>query len=198
MNADAPFADLPIEFVGSFPDPTHQLNPAQPEIGFLGRSNVGKSSLMNALVGRKIAKTSATPGKTQLLNVFRFPQFYFLDLPGYGYARASAANRTGFRRLVEAVIRRREQLAGVVWLLDIRHPPSRDDLTIRQLLGGAEVPAVLALTKADKLSRARQLAARALRSEEIAVAESELVVTSSTAGTGLDQLAARILGLVRN
>ena len=196
MNADAPFADLPIDFVGSFPDPTHQLDPPQPEIAFLGRSNVGKSSLMNALVGRKIAKTSATPGKTQLLNVFRFPRFYFLDLPGYGYALASGTSRRGFRRLVEGVLRDRERLVGVVWLLDIRHPPSRDDLTIRHLLGSAELRAVLALTKADKLSRTRQLAARTARAEEIAIAESELVVTSSTAGTGLDLLAARILDLV--
>jgi GTP-binding protein len=196
LNADAPFADLPIDFVGSFPDPTHQLDPPQPEIAFLGRSNVGKSSLMNALVGRKIAKTSATPGKTQLLNVFRFPQFYFLDLPGYGYARASAESRKGFRRLVEGVLRRREGLVGVVWLLDIRHPPSGDDLAMRELLGGASLPAVLALTKADKLPRARQLAARADRSREIAIAESDVVVTSTTAGTGLDLLATRILDLL--
>jgi GTP-binding protein len=196
LNADAPFADLPIDFVGSFPDPIHQLTPPQPEIAFLGRSNVGKSTLMNALVGRTIAKTSATPGKTQLLNVFRFPQFYWLDLPGYGYARASAENRKAFRRLLEGVLLRREQLVGVVWLLDIRHPPSRDDLAMRELLGGARLPAVLALTKADKLSRARQLAARSDRSGEIAIAESDLVVTSSTAGTGLDLLATRMLGLL--
>jgi len=194
LNADAPFADLPIEFVGSFPDPTHPLDPVQPEIAFLGRSNVGKSSLMNALVGRKIAKTSATPGKTQLLNVFRFPAFYWLDLPGYGYARASEANRRGYRRLVEGVIRRREALALVVWLLDIRHPPSPDDGAMHRLVSSAALPTVVALTKADKLSRAQQLAARAARSDEIAIVKDDLILTSSTAGIGLDALAARMVG----
>src|SRR5262249_17981620 len=152
-----------------------------------------KSSLMNALVGRRIAKTSATPGKTQLLNVFQFPQFYWLDLPGYGYARASGAERQGFRRLVEGVIRLRRGLVAAIWLLDIRPPPSRDDLGIRGLLHAAGVPPVIALTKADKLSRSRALAARTDRSGEIEVTPADLVITSSTVGTGLDQLADRIL-----
>src|ERR1043166_622435 len=95
------------KFVGSFPRADTQLDPPLPEIAFLGRSNVGKSSLLNALVGRKIAKTSATPGKTRALNVFQIERaYYFLDLPGYGYARISKAERTAFRGLLNHALRR--------------------------------------------------------------------------------------------
>ncbi len=193
---DAPFADLPIDFVGSFPDPNQILAPARPEIAFLGRSNVGKSTLMNALVGRKIARTSTTPGKTQLLNVFRFPGFYLLDLPGYGYAKASQGNRVGFRKLIEAVIRHRPGVVGVVWLLDIRHPPSKDDLVMRETLARSDRPAVTVLTKADKLTRTQQLAAQRERAAELEIAPGDLVLTSSAKGAGLEALAERILALV--
>jgi GTP-binding protein len=192
----APFADLPIDFVGSFPDPNQPLEPARPEIAFLGRSNVGKSSLLNSLTGRKIAKISATPGKTQLLNVFRFPGFYFLDLPGYGYARASLAERQRFRSLIERAVRVRENLAAAVWLLDIRHPPSKDDLAIRALLRAAGRAFVPVLTKADKLSRAQALAAGRMRARELDLAPDDLLVTSSLQGTGFDRLAERIVALL--
>ena len=85
---------LPVSFVGSFPDPAVPLDPALPEVALVGRSNVGKSSLLNALVGRPgLARVSATPGKTTLLNVFRLPTFYLVDLPGYGFARATLLAR---------------------------------------------------------------------------------------------------------
>src|SRR6267154_5409961 len=112
-------------FVGSFPRADVALHPPLPEVAFVGRANAGKSSLLNALVGRKIAKTSGTPGKTRALNVFQVEQSFFLDLPGYGYSRASKSDRTAFRRLVNHTLNR-ERLAGVVWLLDIRHEPSAD------------------------------------------------------------------------
>ena len=140
---------LPVEFVGSFPDPLQPLDPPLPEIAFVGRSNVGKSSLMNALLGRKqLARVSATPGKTQLLNVFRLPPCYFLDLPGYGFAKTSKTAREGFRSLLEGVASRRPSLTGVVWLLDVRHPPSKDDLAIRELLAVSGRPVLAVLTKA--------------------------------------------------
>src|SRR5580765_8241202 len=109
------------KYIGSFPRADAPLDPPLPEVAFLGRSNVGKSTLLNALVGRRIAKTSGTPGKTRALNVFLIDaSHYFLDLPGYGYARAGKAQRAAFRGLVKHTLLR-ERLRGVVWLLDIRH-----------------------------------------------------------------------------
>jgi GTP-binding protein len=192
----APFADLPIDFVGSFPDPKHPLMPPRAEIAVLGRSNVGKSSLLNALAGRRIAKISGTPGKTQLLNVFRFPGFYLLDLPGYGYAKASQAERLRFRNLVEDVVRKRPNLLAAIWLLDIRLTPSADDLAMRTLLRKSGRIIVPVLTKADKLKHAQALAARRDRAAELDLAPTDLIVTSVLKGGGFDQLAERILGLV--
>src|SRR5213596_1334215 len=100
------------QYVGSFPRADAPLDPPLPEVAFIGRSNVGKSSLLNALVGRRIAKTSGTPGKTRMLNVFLIGgSHYFLDLPGYGYARAGQTQRTAFRALVKYALQR-ERLKG--------------------------------------------------------------------------------------
>ena len=140
------------------------LDPPLPEVAFVGRSNVGKSTLLNALVGRRIAKISGTPGKTRALNVFLIPDWsteqgagsrllrapcslYFLDLPGYGYARVGKAQRGAFRGLVKHTLRR-DRLQGVVWLLDIRHPLSAEDQAMQDALAEEETTRVLAaLTK---------------------------------------------------
>ncbi len=189
---------LPVEFVGSFPDPLQPLSPPLPEVAFVGRSNVGKSSLMNALLGRKqLARVSATPGKTQLMNVFRLPPCYFLDLPGYGFAKASKRAREGFRSLLEGVATRRPSLTGVVWLLDVRHAPSRDDLAIRELLAESGRPVLAVLTKADKLSRGGQHDALAARGRELGMAADELILTSGTTGLGIEELAESILAAVQ-
>lgn len=127
-----PLHTQPIQFVGSFPDAGVRVEPSLPEIAFIGRSNVGKSSLLNALVGRPgLARTSGSPGKTTLLNFYRLPEFYLVDLPGYGFARAGKGARAGYRKLVTSYLRTRSSLAGIVWLLDIRHQPSADDLECR-------------------------------------------------------------------
>src|SRR2546425_2139133 len=122
------------QYIGSFPRADAVLDPPLPEVAFVGRSNVGKSSLLNAVVGQRIAKISGTPGKTSAFNVFRIgASHYFLDLPGYGYARAGKVQRATFRGLVKHALRR-ERLRGVVWLLDIRHPPSADDRVMQDVL----------------------------------------------------------------
>ncbi|MGH7528100.1 MAG: ribosome biogenesis GTP-binding protein YihA/YsxC [Gemmatimonadales bacterium] len=185
---------MPVEFVGSFPDPLVRLDPERPEIAFIGRSNVGKSSLLNALVGRAgLARVSTTPGKTTLLNAFRLPGFYLVDLPGYGYARAGKAARAGYHRLVTRFLSQRPTLTGVVWLLDIRHDPSKEDRETQRLLVESGRPVLAVLTKADKLSRS----ARATRTRELAAAlglhEDQVQPTSSKTGLGITELAESIL-----
>ena len=180
LSPDRPIAlsaltALPIEFVGSFPDPLVRLEPALPEVALIGRSNVGKSTLLNA---------------------FRLPGFYLVDLPGYGYARAGKAARASYRRLVDRYLLERSTLAGVVWLLDVRHQPSKDDLEMQELLVRSGRPVLVALTKGDKLTRSAQLA----RPREIAAAlglqEDQLQLTSSTTRVGIDDLAESILAAV--
>ena len=149
-----PLHTQPIEFVGSFPDAQVRVEPELPEIAFIGRSNVGKSSLLNALVGRPgLARVSGSPGKTTLLNFYRLPGLYLVDLPGYGFARASKGARAGYRKLVTGYLRTRPSLAGIVWLLDIRHRPSADDLEMQELLAESGRPVLAVFTKADKLTR---------------------------------------------
>jgi GTP-binding protein len=187
-------AGLAVEFVGSFPDALQVLDPPLPEFAFIGRSNVGKSSLLNALTGRRaLARVSQTPGKTQLLNIFRMPSLYLIDLPGYGYARASKGDRVGYRTLLEKVLGDRTSLAGVVWLLDIRHPPSRDDAEFQALLGATEVPVLAVLTKADKLTRSGQAQAVRDRAQELGLAVDQVQPVSAERGDGIADLATAIL-----
>jgi GTP-binding protein len=173
---------------------------------------VGKSSLLNALVGRRIAKISGTPGKTRALNVFLIPPWsreqgagssllpapgslYFLDLPGYGYARAGKAQLKAFRALVKYALQR-ERLRGVVWLLDIRHPPSADDRAMQDMLAEGETHVLAALTKGDKLSSGeRRTRERELR-EELELPEDQVLVTSVKTGDGIAELREAIGALI--
>jgi GTP-binding protein len=193
----APLRSLPVEFVGSFPDPLVRLDPPLPEIAFVGRSNVGKSSLLNALLGRPgLARVSATPGKTRLLNAFRLPGFYLVDLPGYGYARAGKAARVGHRALIERYLRERPALAGVVWLLDIRHDPSKDDREMQRLLVESGRPVLAALTKADKLSRAARRERARVLGRDLGLPDDQVQPTSARLGEGIAELGDTIRRLV--
>ena len=124
-----------------------------PEYAFIGRSNVGKSSLINMLLGRKnLAKTSGTPGKTQLINHFKINDAWFLvDLPGYGYARVSKKARKKFQSFIESYFLKRKQLLSAFVLVDIRHEPQDLDLEFMEWLGINQIPFAIVFTKADKL-----------------------------------------------
>jgi len=172
------------------------LDPPLPEVAFVGRSNVGKSSLLNALVGRRIAKISGTPGKTRALNVFVIDEsHYFLDLPGYGYARVGKAQRAAFRGLVKHALRR-ERLRGVVWLLDIRHALSTDDQAMQDTLAEEQTQVLAALTKGDKLSSGKRSTRERELREELGLPEDQVTVTSAKTGEGIADLQDAIAGLI--
>jgi len=126
-----------------------------PEIAFAGRSNVGKSSLVNCLLNRKgLVRTSSTPGRTQLLNYFLInDQLFFVDLPGYGFARAPRSVRERWQPMVHGYLKGRASLRAVVWLLDVRRDPSKEDLQFLDWLEESEIPTIPVVTKIDKVSR---------------------------------------------
>lgn len=127
-----------------------------PEIGIIGRSNVGKSSLINALAERKnLARTSATPGKTQSLNYYKFDEaFYLVDMPGYGYAREAKSKRIEWSKLIEGYLTSREALKRILLLIDARHPGLQNDMLVAHWLEGFGKPWALVMTKTDKASQA--------------------------------------------
>ncbi|MBN1364594.1 MAG: YihA family ribosome biogenesis GTP-binding protein [Syntrophaceae bacterium] len=133
----------------------NQYPPASlPEVAFVGRSNVGKSSLINILVGRKnLAKTSNTPGRTQLINFFEINEkISFVDLPGYGFAKVPHSVKKDWRDMIETYLGQRQNLALVIFILDIRRDPNSDDLSLRDWLSHYNIPYLYILTKSDKLS----------------------------------------------
>jgi len=186
-----------VEFVGTFPDPMVKLEPPLPEIGFVGRSNVGKSSLINSLLGRPgIARVSATPGKTRALNIFRLPRFYLVDLPGYGYAKADKAVRASILKILDRYILERESIAGIVWLLDIRRDPSTDDQRIAELFGRRGHPVLAVLTKADKLPFSAQQTRARVIGRILGLEHDQVQLTSSTTGLGIADLVGSVAELV--
>jgi GTP-binding protein len=148
------------EFVKSAVWPPQYPPAIPPEIAFVGRSNVGKSSLINTLVGRKnLAKTSNTPGRTQLINFFTINEkISFVDLPGYGFAKVAQSVKKDWGDMIEAYLRERQSLCLVVLILDIRRDPSEDDLSLRDWLEHYRIPYLYILTKTDKLSNNQAIA----------------------------------------
>lgn len=145
------------EFIISAVGPSQYPEDALPEIALAGRSNVGKSSLINCLISRKnLARTSSQPGKTQTLNYYKVNQdLYFVDLPGYGYAKVSKTKREQWGKFIESYLLNREPLRLVMQLVDLRHPPSKDDQAMYEWLRHMDVPVLVVATKADKIPKSR-------------------------------------------
>lgn len=145
--------DIIISAVSSKQYPESNL----PEIALSGRSNVGKSSFINTIVGRKsLARTSSKPGKTVTLNFFNIDdQFIFVDVPGYGYAKQSKKDREKWGKFIEEYITKREPLAAVIQLIDLRHPPTQDDVMMYNFLKHYQLPVLVVCTKMDKIPRSK-------------------------------------------
>lgn len=188
-----------LDFLGGMATPDGwRPPPGLPEVAFSGRSNVGKSSLINALVRRKaLARVSGTPGKTREINFFDVNRTFVLaDLPGYGYARVSKEQRNAWRPLIETYLRTSAELRGVVQLLDSRHDPSNDDITMLEFLADLGAPTIVALTKTDKL-RSREIPVRIRAiAEATGLDEDQLIPFSAETGVGRDELADAIVQLV--
>ncbi len=146
-----------VEMVMSAVSASQYPTDGKPEIALVGRSNVGKSSLTNTLIQRKnFARTSSQPGKTQTLNFYDVEdKLYFVDVPGYGYAKVSKAQREAFGVMIEEYITSRKQLRGVISLVDARHEPSEDDISMYEWLHYYNIPILVVATKSDKISRGK-------------------------------------------
>jgi GTP-binding protein len=181
------------EFVKSAFERAHWVTDGRPEIAFLGRSNVGKSSLINSLLLRKgLARTSNTPGRTQSINFFLInDKIYFADLPGYGYARVSKSTRADWGQMARQYLEERDELALCVQLIDSRHPPTALDLQLNDWLEHNEKPRIVVATKADKLSN-NELA-KTLAVIRKALPNAKVLAYSAQTGRGRDELWGEIL-----
>jgi GTP-binding protein len=182
------------EFVTSAVKPDQYPPESIPEIAFAGRSNAGKSSLINALLNRKsLAKTSAAAGKTRLINFFLINKaFYFVDLPGYGSAKASHDERERWKLMIESYASSRNTLKGMVVVSDIRRTPGVEEMMLSPWLADKAIPSIWVLSKADKLSKNDQVRQRAAVSKALSVDPGNLIVFSSKTGLGKDELWERI------
>jgi GTP-binding protein len=176
-------------FVTSAAQPSDFPPPSLPEVAVVGRSNVGKSSLINALVGHDgLARTSRTPGRTRLANWFEIDaRFLLVDLPGYGYAAVSQATRDSWRPLIEGYLAERKSLAGVLLLIDIRRGVQDEELDFLPWLAERDMPVVVALTKADKLAKNKRSLEVARARQMLALRRDPLAV-SAQSGDGVDPL----------
>lgn len=164
-----------------------------PEIVFSGRSNVGKSSMINRLLGRKsLARVSAAPGKTGTINFYRLPECRFVDLPGYGYAKVSQAEKLRWAELVEGYFSAQRDLRLVVQIVDIRHNPTQDDQHMLEFLSSSGFPFLIAATKTDKLNKTEYQNQKALYEEIAAGYGAELFLFSSVKGEGCEELRRKI------
>jgi GTP-binding protein len=191
-----------VEYAGTIATPGGKAPGRLPQIAFSGRSNVGKSSLINTLLQRtrsKIAHVSSTPGKTQGLNFYRVNDaFYLVDLPGYGYARVPEAIRKGWAELIEWYLGASGQVRGVVHLVDSRHAPTKHDHWMVAYLAEVGLPTLVVLTKVDKLRKTERESSWARALEALQVDDSQVVAFSAKTGEGRDALLAAVDALVHS
>ena len=186
------------EFIKSAFERSHWVEDGLPEIAFLGRSNVGKSSLLNSLLVRRgLARTSNTPGRTQSINFFLINEaFYFVDLPGYGYAKVSKTMRAEWGKMAENYLQQREELVLSVQLVDSRHEPSAQDLDLNEWLIHHEKPHLVAATKSDKLTANKlQKSVKEIRKQ---LPQSRVIPFSAVKGHGREEIWAAINEAVEN
>ncbi|MHB8482483.1 MAG: ribosome biogenesis GTP-binding protein YihA/YsxC [Nitrospiria bacterium] len=176
------------EFVKSCVDPAYYPKQPFPAVAFVGRSNVGKSTLMNRLLNRhSLVKVSSTPGKTQTINFFLVNEaFFFVDLPGYGFAKVPETVKGQWKKMIETYLSRSDNLKGVVLLVDIRREPVPDDLVMKKWLESYQIPCLMVATKADKLSSS-QKAKSLIRIKEAFMVE-QLISFSSLSDEGKDPI----------
>ena len=186
-----------VEFVGSFPAELPTLG--IPEVAFAGRSNVGKSSALNCLLGsKKVARVSSTPGRTQAVNLFRIgPSLSFADLPGYGFAKVPDAVKEEWRGMIEKYLALRTDLRMVVLLVDIRRTPQELDEMLIDALAEMELPTLVVATKADKLTRNERFNALKALEKGFGLPPEALVAFSSLTGEGKDEVWDRIEAVCR-
>ncbi len=187
------------EFITSASRPGQYPREELPEVAFAGRSNVGKSSLINCLVQRKkLVRTSRTPGRTQLINFFRINgSFLFVDLPGYGYAKVSQSLRATWGPMVETYLESRQNLRGIVQIMDLRHPPTPDDASLWNWLAEKKIPALPVLTKADKLTRTNWNPSAQAAGRILGITPAEFIFFSAQTRQGRDQLLLKIKDLMQ-
>jgi GTP-binding protein len=187
-------------FVTSAVKPDQYPGQGLPEIAFAGRSNVGKSSLINRLVNRRnLVKTSATPGKTRLINFFAVnDRLVFVDLPGYGYAKVSHAEQKTWGPMVEAYLTGRTALKGAVLLLDMRRQPREDEFLLIDLFSRHAIPYIIVLTKADKLKKTAQQTQRRAIASDFGLNENDLILFSAKSGLGKEEILTAIEELTQN
>jgi GTP-binding protein len=181
---------LSAEFVTSATKPSQYPPAGLPEVAFAGRSNVGKSSLINVLVNRKrLVKTSATPGRTQLVNFFDINDYIsFVDLPGYGYARVPAAVKKKWGPMIETYLSGRETLKGVVVILDIRRTPGEEEQNLIDWLAHYSIACILVLTKVDKLSKTKQGNQRTAIARALDLDSDDLIMFSAKTRKGREDV----------
>jgi GTP-binding protein len=186
------------EFIASAAKPSQYPTVALPEIAFAGRSNVGKSSLINTLVNRKhLVKTSSTPGRTQLINFFDINRrMGFVDLPGYGYAKVPVSVRKKWGPMIETYLSGRETLRGVVVIMDVRRIPRQEELNLLGWLNHYAIAGILVLTKTDKLSKNKQAHQHNLVARALDRPKNDFILFSAKTRRGRDALWNAILSLI--